>query len=86
MKQYTRFVLIAVDQLLNAVLGGYADETLSSRIWRNASKPKPRRRWVLALKVVNGLFFWQGNHCREAYEMEQMRRHLPGEFADDAAA
>ena len=32
--QYIRFVLIAIDQLANAVLGGYADETLSSRIYR----------------------------------------------------
>lgn len=81
MKQYTRFVLIAADQLLNAVLGGYADETLSSRIWRNASKPAPRRRWLWALKAVNGLFFWQTNHCKGAYEMERSRRHLPQEFA-----
>lgn len=31
---YIRRLLIAVDQLLNAVLGGWPDETLSSRAWR----------------------------------------------------
>ena len=34
-------ILIAVDQLANAVIGGWADETLSSRAWR-----EDRRRLV----------------------------------------
>lgn len=28
-------ILVAVDQLVNALFGGYADETLSSRAWRH---------------------------------------------------
>lgn len=79
--QYLRFVLIAIDQLANALLGGYADETLSSRIHRGAVlAAKPKRRWLVARRVVNGLFFWQPDHCRGAYEMEVMRRHLPDDF------
>lgn len=29
---------IAIDQLLNALLGGFADETLSARAWREGQK------------------------------------------------
>jgi len=31
MKSYGRRVAVAIDQLFNALLGGWADETLSSR-------------------------------------------------------
>ena len=83
--QYIRFVLIAIDQLANAVLGGYADETLSSRIYRGAVLANvPKRRWLIARRLVNGLFFWQSDHCRGAYEMERHRRHLPDAFSDDS--
>lgn len=32
--QYIKNVLIAIDQLFNAVIGGYCDESLSSRCYR----------------------------------------------------
>lgn len=31
---YIKNVLIGVDQLVNAVIGGWPDESLSSRSWR----------------------------------------------------
>lgn len=81
---YMRFVLIAVDQLFNALLGGYADETFSSRIYRGAVlAQKPKLRWRIARHIVNRLFFWQVDHCRGAYQMELSRSHLPGLFSDD---
>lgn len=73
MKQF----LIAFDQLLNTVLYingdgfGYADETLSARAWRLQS------RWY---KAINALFFWQENHCKEAYESEHRNFQLPPEY------
>ena len=70
-------ILIAIDQVFNALLGGYADETLSARIWRNQNK---NRFYKVALVVVNGLFFWQANHCRGAYFSEMTRKHLPKEY------
>ena len=79
--QYLRFVLIAIDQLANALLGGYADETLSSRIHRRAILTvQPKRRWLIARRVVNCLFFWQADHCAGAYQMERRRNHLPEIF------
>ena len=34
MPAYLHDLLVACDQLLNALLGGWPDETLSSRCWR----------------------------------------------------
>lgn len=62
-------ILIAVDQLANALLGGWADETLSSRVWRED------RRW--AVRAIDALFFWEPGHCRASYQSEQARRQLP---------
>lgn len=65
-------ILIAVDQLANAVLGGWADETLSSRAWRE------NRRCLVA--IIDGLFFWKKRHCEASYISERQRLQLPPEF------
>lgn len=70
-------VLLAVDQLANALLAGMADETLSARTWRNRDSGK--RRWRVALVVINTLF-GDDNHCRDAFEAERTRRQLPPEY------
>lgn len=68
---------IAADQLANAAIpGGWADETLSSRCWRH----RQQRGWGAARVIVDALFFWQHQHCKQAYESEQARRHLPPEL------
>lgn len=67
-------VAIAVDQLANALLGGWPDETLSARAYRQQGK---KRRWAVARAAIDGLFFWQPNHCQQAYESEKVRSHLP---------
>lgn len=67
-------ILIAIDQLFNAILSGWADETLSSRAWRQHEK---KRRWYYLRRLIDGLFFWEKDHCRLSYESEQERSHLP---------
>lgn len=73
---YGRSVLIALDQLVNTLAGGWPDETLSSRAWR----------WTLAgvrlwpCKAIDTLFFWETDHCRESYESERLGRQLPPEL------
>ena len=71
---YGKRTLIAVDQLINTLLGGWPDETLSSRCYRWARdgvRAWPRR-------VVDGLFFWQREHCKSSYESEREgRQSLP---------
>lgn len=66
-------VLIALDQLVNTLLWGYADETLSARAHRHALKGD--RAWPE--KMINFLFFWQKDHCKQAYQSEIDRTQLP---------
>lgn len=68
--------LIAVDQLLNALLfRGWADETISARAYRNAAQGK--QKWVRFERWINRLFFWQANHCEKSHRMEVDRLHMP---------
>ena len=70
LKRYSYHVVIAIDQLFNALTGGAADETLSSRTYRGAILVKqPKKRWRVLYRVINGLFF-DRNHCKTAYESE----------------
>ena len=73
MKDYWFNVAVAFDQLLNALFGGTCDETLSSR----AHRLKIERGRKLPSMLINALFFWQTDHCKEAYESELERLHLP---------
>lgn len=75
-------VLLALDQLANTLLGGYADESLSSRAWRHhvdGSRSWPR--WV-----IDHIFFWQEEHCKTAWESELERSHLPPSMRDNKDA
>lgn len=81
LKDWGYHVAIGFDQFINAVLGGAADETLSSRIYRGAVlAPKPKKRWVFLHKIINGLFFWQKEHCKSAYKSEIERKQFPEIF------
>ena len=68
---------IAIDQLINTLFGGWADETISSVAWRKRHEGKG---WAILRRVIDTLFFWQETHCRSAYESERQRRHLPPEL------
>lgn len=67
--------LIAIDQLVNALLGGWADETLSARCYRKRHK----RIFRIAEAVIDSLFFFQLEHCKEAYRSERLRLQSPPE-------
>lgn len=75
MKQF----LIAVDQVFNTLVYlkgdgfGFADETLSARAWRYRYTSK-------AYKVIDTLFFWQDQHCKQAFDSEMNRKHLPSVY------
>ncbi|HDL5712566.1 TPA: hypothetical protein PXE96_002258 [Mannheimia haemolytica] len=82
MKSYLYHNLIAIDQLFNALTGGAADETFSSRCYRGAVlAEKPKKRWCFWYAFVNGLFF-DKNHCKTAYESEIKRKQYPPEFTE----
>ena len=74
-------IAIAFDQLINTLFGGWADETLSCRAWRQRQR---KRRWAMARRVIDGLFFWQENHCESAYLSEKNRLQCPPELRGES--
>ena len=72
--QYCYNVAISVDQLANTLLGGYPDETISSRVYRYSLN----NRGAAVIRAILDLLFrpWGPNHCQEAYESELERNHL----------
>ncbi len=79
-RAYILQVLIALDQLANALLAGWADETLSSRAHRLGQPFGAKRRWRVARRVINALFAWQADHCQDAYIAERQRAQMPPEL------
>lgn len=74
-KRYFLRVLIAIDQLINTVLGGQPDETMSSALWRN--KNRSWYHWLAwAFVDMIALLFGDKNHCQSSHEAEQSRKHL----------
>lgn len=70
LKLYAYHNIIAIDQLFNAITGGAADETLSSRTYRGAILAKqPKKRWRVLYRFINWLFR-DKNHCKTAYKSE----------------
>lgn len=71
-----RQTLIALDQLINALFfKEWADETISARAYRRSAQGKQKWHWFM--RAIDALFFLEKNHCKESYEMEQMRMHMP---------
>ncbi len=73
---YFENLAIAFDQLLNALFNGACDETLSARAHRLSIERE--RHWPK--RILNAIFFWQDDHCKEAYYSEKERNHLPPEL------
>jgi hypothetical protein len=58
--------LLALDCLLNVLVGESWRHTLSSTAWRK----REHKWWGWTHKAINALFFWQANHCRGAWRQE----------------
>lgn len=80
-------LFVAIDQVLNVFLGmifkpyrvHYADETISSASHRRRVRGK-----AFNANLIDKLFFFQPNHCEEAYISERDRAHLPPELRPNA--
>ena len=71
MRTYLLHVLVAGDQLLNALIGGFPDETLSSAAYRSyKSGYFWGRVWM---PIIDGLFYYIDGpkHCYRAYLSEK---------------
>jgi hypothetical protein len=80
-KHYLFQLLISVDQTINVVLGGYADETLSSRAYRSWHKRKLFGRVLKPL--IDGIFrlFGDKYHCYKAWQAEVHRKQVPRDLS-----
>lgn len=73
--RYFMRIAIAFDQLANALIGGWPDETLSAYAHRMREKGQPYWGWTAS--AIDKLFFWQTGHCAAAHEAEVKRWQSP---------
>jgi len=75
---YWLALFVAIDQLLNVMLFGSPDETLSSRAYRADRDGKVFGK--LFRPCIDALFFWQAQHCYQAYLSELRRKQYSANF------
>jgi hypothetical protein len=68
-KRYFWNVLISIDQLANTLLGGFPDETLSSRMGKRA-----REGDSFAICFCKVLDVFDKDHCAKSIEEDEGRR------------
>ena len=73
-----RAILIAIDQLLAAILLKYPDATLSAFAW--VWEQTGKRAWPR--KMIDTVFFWEPHHCYKSWGSELFRTHYPEGFFD----
>lgn len=77
---------VAIDQAINTLIyipgdgWGWADETLSARLFRCDLQGLISDGWY---RAVDALFFWQDQHCYASWRSEVERRHLPRHYASN---
>lgn len=74
---YACRILIALDQLINAICGGMPDESISAKCYR---KRNDSTFWKILYIILDDIFFWQEDHCHDAYDSEVYSKQLPKEY------
>lgn len=80
---YIRNLACSLDQVGNALFGGWCDETISSHLYRLNRDSKPLG---ILMYAVDLLFCWQDvgpeatGHCHFSYLSEVHRRDCPPEM------
>lgn len=77
LKQYIINILIAFDQFINVIFLGQPDETISSRAWRCRDA---NSFWKVMRRSIDLLFFFQKEHCFNAYLAELERKQITTEI------
>ena len=77
-KSYVHQVAIGLDQLMNTIIGGMADETLSARVYRNSKRSRTNRIIMAILDLVFSPI--KRDHCKKSYMNEVTRKQLPEEY------
>lgn len=74
---YLEKILIGFDQFANTIFDGYPDETLSARAYRLSENGS-----IIPMKIIDAIFFFQKDHCYEAYLSEVERKQFPKDYRD----
>ena len=82
MLRYILNILIAIDQLVNTMIGGYPDETLSAAAWFGEQQGKLVPR---IMRPVIDFIFWpiERDHCAKAFRAERKGLQLPEGYRDN---
>lgn len=72
-------VLIGIDQLINCLLGGMPDETISAKSWRMRERSL---FWYYLRIMIDGIFWFSKNHCYESWVSEEYRKQISSEYAE----
>ena len=62
-------ILRALSVLLNTLLGGYSTETFCGRCYRLREQSRTAHEVV---RVINGIFFWEIDHCASSYHGDRL--------------
>ena len=57
--QYIKNIGTALSQILNALIGGNPNMTISARAYCE--------NWVIAEKIINKIFFFDEDHCHKSW-------------------
>lgn len=69
MKRYIWNLLIAIDQLANTLLGGFPDETISSRMGKQIARKEDK--CFLCKYICRFLDIFDKNHCAKSIEKDE---------------
>jgi len=71
MKSYLFNLLIAIDQLFNALLGGNPDQTLSGRMGRRIQQGRATKLEVWLCKILSKIDPYTDRHCIESIDKDE---------------
>ena len=72
-KSYLLRLLIALDQLFNVLLlNGSEDHTISGKGGYRALHSN-KKRWKIAEKIINTIFFFDKEHCYNSIEWDEIQ-------------
>jgi len=67
MKAYALNILAAISQVINAIIGGDPNVTISARCHRG----RDRYPWKVLRWVINKSFWFEEDHCKASYVRDQ---------------
>lgn len=88
LNSYLGNLLVSLDQTGNAIAGGYADSTVSARVWYYSNKDYPssqiwrKKYWNGLRRIIDWAFlpFDKENHCKKAFENDPDELFVHGSY------